>query len=409
MNVTSTIDELLVALIDYRGKTPTKTSDGVPLITARVIKGGRISSDRQEFIAEEAYDTWMRRGLPKAGDVLITTEAPLGEVAQVGLNDHIALAQRVILLRPDPRKVDPQFFFHFLRSPRAQERLRRRSSGTTVLGIRQPELRAVEIDLLPRKSQETVGMILDSIDELIENNRRRIEVLEEMAQAIYREWFVHFRYPGHEDATFVDSPLGLIPEGWKAVQLVDVAELTMGQSPKSEFYNDDGHGSPFHQGVKDFGRHFPTHRTFCTVEGRRAAAGDILVSVRAPVGRLNIAPTDMTIGRGLGAARSKFGYQSLLFYALKLTAFATEDSMGSGTIFKSITKKDLASLRIPWPPDSFAGYVERQFAPKLEQIGVLSRSNVHLAAIRDLLLPKLVTGEIDVSELDLDALVEAAS
>ena len=133
-----------------------------------------------------------------------------------------------------------------------------------------------------------------------------------MAQAIYREWFVHFRFPGHETATFIDSPIGPIPENWEFQTLEQLAHLTMGQSPKSEFYNESGEGHPFHQGVKDFGPHFPTHRTFCTVEGRQAKSGDILISVRAPVGRLNIAPSDLTIGRGLAAKAATGASTSVL-------------------------------------------------------------------------------------------------
>src|SRR5690606_37193884 len=103
--------------------------------------------------------------------------------------------------------------------------------------------------------QRAVARVLAHFDDLIENNRRRIELLEEMAQAIYREWFVHFRYPGHEDIPLVDSPLGPIPDGWKVVPLVELANVTMGQSPKSDLYNTDGQGKPFHQGVADFGTH----------------------------------------------------------------------------------------------------------------------------------------------------------
>lgn len=143
--VHATIGSLIEALIDYRGKTPPKTATGVPLITAKVIKGGRILESPREYIAEEIYDTWMHRGLPASGDILITTEAPLGEVARVGRNSRIALAQRVILLRPDPTLISPSFMFHYLRSSQAQAALGRRASGTTVSGIRQPELRAVEI------------------------------------------------------------------------------------------------------------------------------------------------------------------------------------------------------------------------------------------------------------------------
>src|SRR4029077_19757019 len=154
--------------------------------------------------------------------------------------------------------------------------------------------------------------ILSAYDDLIENNLRRIRILEEMARSIYREWFVSFRFPGHENAKRVDSPLGPIPEGWEVKKLGDVCQLTMGQSPKSEFYNKSGEGRPFHQGVTDFGERFPTDRLFCTARGRIAEAGDILFSVRAPVGRMNIADKKIIIGRGLSAIRHIASHQAFL-------------------------------------------------------------------------------------------------
>lgn len=409
MSELAAIGDLLEVLIDYRGKTPPKTKAGVPLITAKVIKGGRVLRGEQEYIAEDFYEAWMRRGLPRVGDILITTEAPLGEVAQIRGDPRVALAQRVILLRPDPRKVDPQFLFHFLRSPLAQERLRRRASGTTVSGIRQPELRAVEVSLLTRASQEKVGRILDDLDDLIENNRRRIEVLEQMVQAIYREWFVRFRYPGHEDATFVDSLLGAIPAGWEVRPLKGVASIVMGQSPPSEFYNDVGEGKPFHQGVTDFGAHFPTHRKFCTAEGRAAGEGAILVSVRAPVGRINLALDDIVIGRGLAAVNSSYSRQALLYRHLKHRVFAEEDSLGGGTIFKAITKRELEQVPVLCGPSELEALADRMFGDALELLRRLTYATRRLAEVRGLLLPRLVTGQLDVARLDLDEVVESVA
>jgi len=117
-------------------------------------------------------------------------------------------------------------------------------------------------------------------DDLIENNLRRIKILEEMAQSLYREWFVKFRFPGHQKVKMVNSPLGKIPEGRKIIRLVDVCSILMRQSPKSEFYNTTEEGPPFHQGVTDFGERFPTTRVYCTFAGRIAETGDILFSVR---------------------------------------------------------------------------------------------------------------------------------
>lgn len=339
------------------------------------------------------------------GIACITIAANIAETAVLG--EPACFPDSIVGFTPCESEVDSYYVKYLLDFHRA--RLTSAARGTTQDNLSLEKLLAHRFMIPDAHTRQRIVSVLRSVDELIENNLRRIEVLEEMAQAIYRERFVHFRYPSHEETVFVDSPLGPIPEDWAALPLEKIADLTMGQSPRSEFYNDLGNGSPFHQGVKDFGPHFPTHRIFCTVAGRDAGEGDVLISVRAPVGRLNIAPTDMTIGRGLAAARSRDDHQSLLFYALKLSAFSDEDSMGSGTIFKAITKKDLHGLVIPWPPPQLADQAEATLAPMVGQIRTLSDAATTLSGIRDLLLPKLVTGEVDVSELDLDALVEAAS
>ena len=202
------LGSLIECLIDYRGKTPPKSANGIKLITAKVIKDGTIKEDRLEYISEETYATWMRRGFPRRGDILITTEAPLGEVAQLRSDEPIALAQRVILLRPDPDKVDPQYLFHFLRSPLANERLAQRASGTTVSGIRQPELRSVNVLLPDRSIQIRIGAILDAIDDLIENGRRQVALLDEMAQETYQEWLCTFGTRATQKNHSGSRPLG---------------------------------------------------------------------------------------------------------------------------------------------------------------------------------------------------------
>ncbi len=212
---TITIEEATDRLIDYRGKTPPKTNAGVRLITAKVVKGGQILNEPAEFIAADFYNEWMRRGLPQKFDVLLTTEAPLGEVAVLRDSEKIALAQRIILLRAKPGLIDPLFLFYALQSDFGQGELKARASGTTVLGIKQSELRQVRIPIFALPVQRRIAGILSAYDELMENSQRRIRLLEAMARALYREWFVHFRFPGHEKLPRVASPLGDIPQGWE--------------------------------------------------------------------------------------------------------------------------------------------------------------------------------------------------
>ena len=222
------LDDCLSNVIDYRGKTPKKVTQGVKLVTAKIIKGGRILTDSQfEYVESEKYDEIMKRGLPKLEDILITTEAPLGELAMIKTDEKIAIAQRVILLRADRTKADPYFLFYNLQSPLSQGRLKARATGTTVLGIKNPELRKIKIYLPPLSVQQKIASILSAFDDLIENNTKRIKTLENTAQLIYKEWFVDFKFPGHEKVKMVpvktetihELSLREIPEGWEVKEL----------------------------------------------------------------------------------------------------------------------------------------------------------------------------------------------
>ena len=223
-----------------------------------------------------------------------------------------------------------------------------------------------------------------------------------MAQTIYREWFAEFRFPGHEQVPMVESELGLIPQGWEVGRLGDLCSVIMGLSPKSEFYNETGDGLPFHQGVTDFGKRFPTDRVYCTIQKRIAEADDILFSVRAPVGRINIANKKVIIGRGLSTIRSKNGSQTFLLQQLK-DRFQEEDTIGSGAIFNAIRKADLLRIPLLTPTQSVIGKFEEIANPIFSELLNLTMKNQNLRQTRDLLLPKLISGEIDISELNIDA------
>jgi type I restriction enzyme S subunit len=234
---------------------------------------------------------------------------------------------------------------------------------------------------------------------LIENGTRRIKILEEMAQMIYREWFVSFRFPSGEKIRMAKSELGEIPKDWRVERLDKLARITMGQSPPSEYYNTEGKGLPFHQGVTDFGELFPENRMYCVLEQRIAEAGDILLSVRAPVGRMNITLSKIVIGRGLCALRSLLGWQPLLFQQLR-DRFHEEDTMGSGTIFKAVTKEDICGLRFLCPEANIGGRFTELIGPMFEELEVLNAQISNLRQTRDLLLPKLISGQVSVEHLE---------
>ncbi len=309
--------------------------------------------------------------------------------------EEITHSAFTIRLRFTSREVHPLFYAYCFRTPLIRQALTAQGGGTNINNLNQDILNALEVPFPPLPVQRRIAGILSAYDELMENNQRRIRILETMARALYREWFVHFRFPGHETHPRVASPLGHIPKGWEVKKLKDVCRLTMGQSPKSEFYNETGEGQPFHQGVTDFGDRFPTDRLFCTVEGRIAEAGDILFSVRAPVGRMNIADKKIIIGRGLSAIRHNDDHQAFLWEQLR-NRFTEDDMMGNGAIFAAVTKHDMQGIEILCPPPSLVESTEKHLIPLHDEISNLTRQIQNLRRTRDLLLPRLLSGNVNL-------------
>ena len=342
------------------------------------------------------------RFLLDAGDIVVArTGATVGYAKQIWARPEGAtFASYLVRFRPDPVKVDPYYLGQIIQSTAFKKWVKSVAGGAAQPNANAKLLGSFDIELPNLDIQRSVANILRFLDDLIGNNRRRIEVLEEMARLLYREWFVHFRFPGHEDVELVDSELGPIPEGWSEARLAEACSLVMGQSPKSEYYNDLGEGLPFHQGVSNFGDRFPTHAKWTTVNNRVAEPGDILFSVRAPVGRINVAPDRLVVGRGLSAIRALDAHQNFLLMQLK-DKFAVEDSIGGGTIFNAVTKKDMESIVLLRPTSLVVGEFEAAVAPMADLVVNLSRQNIALREAPDLLLPRLVSGELDVSEVDL--------
>ena len=318
-----------------------------------------------------------------------------------GLTGQVTHSAFSIKARFFSQETIPRFYAYLFRSDLIRHTLSMYGGGTNISNLNQEILNNLEVPLPPLATQSRIISILSAYDDLIENNTRRIAILESMAQALYQEWFVRFRFPGHENVPLVDSSGNSIPRGWSVERLGDVCNLVMGQSPSSEFYNELGEGLPFHQGVTNYGERYPTHRMFCTVQTRVAEQGDILFSVRAPVGRINVANTKLIVGRGLSAIRHQNGHQLFLFYQFT-NKFKEEDTMGGGTIFKSVTKDDMKGIELLKPPSDLVSKFEEFISPSFALYENLTKQNQLLRQSRDLLLPKLISGQIDVEHLDID-------
>ncbi len=402
------IEEVYLGLYDGPHATPKPASEGpIFLGIKNITEDGKLDLSEIRHIAEEDFSNWTKRVQPLPGDIVFTYEATLNRYAMIPEGFRGCLGRRLALIRPNFKRINTKFLFYYFFGEEWRNTIANNiMSGSTVDRIPIISFPKFKVRVPPLPIQHTIASILSAYDDLIENNTRRIAILEEMAQMIYEEWFVKFRFPGCEEVKMLESEMGRIPEGWKKVNLEDVCSITMGQSPSSQFYNEQGNGLPFHQGVSDFGSRFPTDRVYCTVENRVALSRDILFSVRAPVGRLNMANKKIVIGRGLCAIRSKTESQRFIFQQLK-DQFQEEDSIGNGSIFKAVTKEDVYNIKLTWPSQSLVSSFEEFIQPVFSLVEALIVKNANLHRTRDLLLPKLISGEIDVSSWSEDNAEEA--
>ena len=281
--------------------------------------------------------------------------------------------------------------YYWFQSYEGRKKFEALAKGTAQKAVPISGIKTLEIELPSLKSQKRIADILSAYDDLIENNQKQIKLLEEAAQRLYKEWFVDLRFPGHENTKIVDG----VPEGWNEKTLSQVANVTMGQSPKSEFYNSEKKGLPFHQGVGSYGVRFVMDDIYSTSYTRIAEPNSILFSVRAPVGRLNITKNKVVIGRGLAAINQTDGCQSYLYYLLK-NKFFKDNVVGNGSIFASVSKDELLNQKFLIPERNLMMQFEKIVSQMDKQIENLDSKNKKLIEARDRLLPKLMSGEVEV-------------
>ena len=305
------------------------------------------------------------------------------------------------------------FLYWVLRTPQYRDYCDGRATGSAVVALSRDDFLNYPVPPITTTRKRVVEL-LEKLDDKIELNRRMNATLEAMARALFLSWFVDFdpvrakldaRPPAGLDqasaALFPDhlenSPLGHIPKGWKAGTVSDAFDFTMGQSPPGNTYNEEGNGLPFYQGRTDCGFRFPTRRVFCTAPTRCAKSGDTLVSVRAPVGDINMANEECCIGRGVAAVRHKTGAKSFTYHSMANLEPDFAKFEAEGTVFGSINKQNFENLRFVIPPPKIVAAYERLAAPLDEQIYNLEHQSRTLATLRDTLLPKLLSGALSVA------------
>ena len=315
-----TIEQLVDIIDGDRGKNYPKQNEFLDkgyclfLNTGNVTAEG-FSFETNQFITEEK-DRSLNKGKLQRGDIVYTTRGTVGNAAfysNAVPYENIRINSGMVIFRCDDEVINNSFLYQILKSAHYRHYFKSFCTGTAQPQLPIKNLKNITVNIPARIKQDRIANCLSAYDDLIENNQKQIKLLEEAAQRLYKEWFVDLRFPGHEDVQIVDS----VPEGWRKVTLSEISDVIMGQSPKSEFYNKNKEGLPFHQGVGSYGNRFVKDDTYSTSYTRIAEAESILFSVRAPVGRLNITKNKIVIGRGLSAINHKEHLQSFLFYLLK--------------------------------------------------------------------------------------------
>lgn len=375
---------------------------------------GRTIHDTLQHTSQLGLDNSSARLLP-AGTVCLSRTASVGYVVVMGR--PMATSQDFVnwVCGDD---LDPHFLKYVLLSER--DSFLRFASGTTHQTIYFPEVKAFHVCTPKLREQKAISRILSTLDDKIELNRKTNETLEAMAKALFKSWFVDFDpvrakaegrptgLPGEISGlfpdSFEDSELGEIPRGWRVGSLSDCCEITMGQSPPGDTYNQDGDGLPFYQGKTDFGFRFPGRRIYCSAPTRQASIGATLISVRAPVGSANIAREACSIGRGIAALKSRQSDDSFVYYLVGTLQGVFESYNSEGTVFGAINGKDLASIQIVAPSAAAISTFNSQCSPIDESIRNNTLETEYLMDIRDALLPKLISGELRIP--DAERLVE---
>ena len=415
-----TLGEITNLVIDYRGKTPLKlgsswSDSGYRALSAKNIKTGQIvAEDSIRFVDEELYRKWMKDEVKK-GDILITSEAPFGQIYYWDSDEKIVLSQRLFDVRLND-EVCHKYVYYFMTSHRYQKDLEGRATGTTVTGLRQPELLKSTILLPPLSAQRSISSILSSLDRKIELNNKINADLEEMAQAIFKNWFVDFE--PFKDGKFVDSELGMIPEGWKVISLNEILDNVSGYSYKGSELQSSNIAMAT---IKNFERKggFKTEGYKEIVISKKIKETQFVNMFDVLVAHTDLTQNAEIVGNP-AIVLSKGGYEKLimsmdltkviskidgvtngLLYCILSTSRFKEHALGyvNGTTVLHMSKKAVPEYTCAFPKDINQ---IRDLCITLDSIykrmAVTYDENSRLSLLRDTLLPRLMSGELEVPE-----------
>jgi len=366
-------------IFDGPHATPKRQIEGPYFLNIASLDDGRLDLTQSDHLSREDFERWTKRVTPQEGDLLFSYETRLGDAALMPAGIEACLGRRMALLRPNRELADSRFLLYFYLGPAVRQIIDRHTiHGATVNRIGLSTMGSWPVDVPALPEQRAVAEVLGALDDKITTNVALVRTSDELAGALTR--------------FSIDSA--------ETVTLSEVALITMGSSPPGASYNELGDGTVFYQGVRDFGVRYPRNRVWTTMPVRLAQRLDCLVSVRAPVGELNLAGEYTCIGRGLASVRSTATGPMSLFHLLKDSPQVWAPYEAEGTVFGSINKLQLASLRVPTVRAERRAELEHELSALELRIAAALEESDQLAAARDALLPQLMSGTLRVQDAE---------
>lgn len=384
------LHEVCELIVDCPHTTAKDEGYGYALIRTPNIGKGRLDLDGVHRVSKEVYQSRIARAIPQQDDLILAREAPVGNVAKILKGQKVCLGQRTVLIRPNKELVSPDFLTYYLLAPEQQYNLTSSANGATVAHLNMGMIRNLPIVLPPRHIQDKIASILSAYDDMIDNCKQQIALLEEAAQRLYREWFVDLRFPGHETTPIGENGL---PEGWQIVKLPEIASVRYGYAFDGSKFNSSGEGTPIIR-IRNIPDSYTNDFTTETAnEKYLVKCGDILVGMD---GEFHINTWSdkeaYLVQRACAIDPLSDEDRGFLFLAINAPIKFFEKTLTGATV-AHLGKKHLDSIDILLPPTSLRTTFKSYFDLRLSKMRQLR----YLVDSRDLLLPRLISGQIEIN------------
>ncbi len=387
-------------IVDCLHHTAPIQEEGYPSIRTPNIGKGRLLLNGVNRVSEETYAIWTQRAVPEAGDLILAREAPAGNVAIIKEGQKVCLGQRTVHLRPNKTVVDPDFLCYFLLAPIQQGKLLAGETGATAKHVNMADIRRLELSNLPDlQIQKKAGALIGAYDDLIENNSRRMTLLEDSARQLYREWFVRLRFPGHEHTPIEDG----VPQGWERVRIDALGTVLTGKTPSTKDADNYGGDIPFIKTPDMHGNAFVLQaETYLSEKGAKLQEnkflppGALLVSCIGTVGVVSITSELCQFNQQINAVIPVEDFLRYYSYFALKDLKPRLDAIGGGVTMANVSKGKFESMDVLRPTSALLRNFDEFSSPVFNQIKVLGQQNQKLRQARDLLLPRLMNGELAV-------------